>query len=126
MSSLQGAKCEDSDVDASMMFDSYLLPPLWTTSPPISSKVSFAKLAPLEAVLFEVDGTLCDSDPLHHHALSQMLQEIGYNGGVPITEEFFVEDFAGKSDADMAKFLFLNHLPRRMKFCDDKEAIFRR
>lgn len=91
-----------------------------------SSKVSLAKLAPLEAVLFEVDGTLCDSDPLHHHALSQMLQEIGYNGGVPITEEFFVEDFAGKSDADMAKFLFPNHLPRRMKFCDDKEAIFRR
>ncbi|KDO43306.1 hypothetical protein CISIN_1g0259441mg, partial [Citrus sinensis] len=41
----------------------------------VESKDALAKLAPLEAVLFDVDGTLCDSDPLHHYAFREMLQE---------------------------------------------------
>lgn len=27
-------------------------------------------------MLFDVDGTLCDSDPLHHYAFREMLQEV--------------------------------------------------
>lgn len=42
----------------------------------ISSSCSLARLAPLEAVLFDVDGTLCDSDPIHHLAFREMLQEV--------------------------------------------------
>jgi hypothetical protein len=42
----------------------------------LSSKISLSKLAPLEAVLFDVDGTLCDSDPLHYYAFREMLQEV--------------------------------------------------
>ncbi|GJT42540.1 haloacid dehalogenase-like hydrolase domain-containing protein Sgpp [Tanacetum coccineum] len=30
----------------------------------------------LEAVLFDVDGTLCDSDPIHHIALCEILLEV--------------------------------------------------
>lgn len=30
----------------------------------------------MEAVLFDVDGTLCDSDPLHYYAFREMLQEV--------------------------------------------------
>lgn len=41
-----------------------------------SSMSSLTSLAPLEAVLFDVDGTLCDSDPLHYYALREMLQEV--------------------------------------------------
>lgn len=40
------------------------------------SKSSLTKLAPLEAVLFDIDGTLCDSDPIHYHAFREMLQEV--------------------------------------------------
>lgn len=42
------------------------------------SKSSLAALAPLQAVLFDVDGTLCDSDPLHYYAFREMLQEVKF------------------------------------------------
>ncbi|XP_027912599.1 haloacid dehalogenase-like hydrolase domain-containing protein Sgpp isoform X2 [Vigna unguiculata] len=91
-----------------------------------SSQSSLTKLAPLEAVLFDIDGTLCDSDPLHYLAFSEMLQQIGFNGGAPITEEFFIEIVAGKHNDDIARSLFPDDLPRGLKFVDDKEAMFRR
>ncbi|KAM7493759.1 hypothetical protein LguiB_028368 [Lonicera macranthoides] len=37
---------------------------------------SLSCLAPLEAALFDIDGTLCDLDPVHFDALCEMLQEI--------------------------------------------------
>ncbi|XP_027360043.1 haloacid dehalogenase-like hydrolase domain-containing protein Sgpp [Abrus precatorius] len=92
----------------------------------VQSISSLTKLAPLEAVLFDVDGTLCDSDPLHYYALRDMLQEIGFNGGAPITEEFFIENFTGKHSVDTALAIFPNDLERGLKFVDDKEAMFRR
>ena len=42
----------------------------------VFSKSSLSGLTPLEAVLFDVDGTLCDSDPLHHQAFSEILLEV--------------------------------------------------
>ncbi|KAL4602211.1 hypothetical protein ACB092_10G037400 [Castanea dentata] len=92
----------------------------------VESKTTLAALAPLQAVLFDIDGTICDSDPLHHYAFREMLQEIGFNGGVPITEEFFVQHIAGKHNDDIAKFLFPDDIQRGLKFVDDKEAMFRR
>uniref|UniRef100_A0A7N0V0Y5 Haloacid dehalogenase-like hydrolase domain-containing protein Sgpp n=1 Tax=Kalanchoe fedtschenkoi TaxID=63787 RepID=A0A7N0V0Y5_KALFE len=88
------------------------------------SKNVLAKLAPLQAVLFDVDGTLCDSDPLHWFAFREMLQEIGYNGGVPIDEAFFVKNIAGKHNDDIASFLFPEDHERGTKFLEDKEAMF--
>ncbi|XP_058190213.1 haloacid dehalogenase-like hydrolase domain-containing protein Sgpp [Rhododendron vialii] len=92
----------------------------------VTSSCSLARLAPLEAVLFDVDGTLCDSDPIHHLAFREMLQEIGFNGGVPISEQFFVENIAGKHNDDIAALLFPNDLEQGLKFCVDKEDMFRR
>lgn len=92
----------------------------------VESKSSLTKLAPLEAVLFDIDGTLCDSDPLHYDAFREMLQEIGFNGGTPITEEFFVDTIAGKHNDDIASALFPDDLERGLKFCEEKEAMFRR
>lgn len=91
-----------------------------------SCSSSLSKLAPLQAVLFDVDGTLCDSDPLHFHAFREMLLEIGYNGGVPVTEEWYSENMAGAHNDDVAKFLFPDDLERGLKFCEDKEAMFRK
>lgn len=92
----------------------------------VESKASLAAVAPLQAILFDVDGTLCDSDPLHYYAFRELLQEIGFNGGVPIAEEFFVENIAGKHNDDIAEFLFPDDLQQGLKFVDDKEAMFRR
>lgn len=55
-----------------------------------------------------------------------MLLEIGYNGGVPVTEEWFCENIAGGHNDDIAKFLFPNDLERGLKFCEDKEILFRK
>ncbi|KAJ7944643.1 haloacid dehalogenase-like hydrolase domain-containing protein Sgpp [Quillaja saponaria] len=92
----------------------------------VESKNSLSRLAPLEAVLFDVDGTLCDSDPLHYQAFREMLLEIGFNGGVPITEDFFVENIAGKHNDDIAMILFPDDFQRGIKFLEDKESMFRR
>ncbi|CAI8609362.1 unnamed protein product [Vicia faba] len=88
------------------------------------SKGSLTGLAPLEAVLFDIDRTLCDSDPLHYLAFREMLQQIGFNGGNPITEEFFIDTVAGKHNNDIALALFPGELERGLKFLDDKEAMF--
>lgn len=92
----------------------------------IDRATSLSKFAPLEAVLFDVDGTLCDSDPLHYYAFREMLQEIGFNGGEPITEEYFSKNIAGKHNEDIASLLFPDDHQRGVKFLDDKEAMFRR
>ncbi|CAL5436615.1 unnamed protein product [Camellia sinensis] len=91
-----------------------------------SSSCSLSRLAPLEAVLFDVDGTLCDTDPIHHQAFSVMLQEIGFNGGVPITEEFFIENIAGRHNSDISTRLFPDDYEQSIKFLEDKETMFRR
>ncbi|XP_027081476.1 haloacid dehalogenase-like hydrolase domain-containing protein Sgpp [Coffea arabica] len=87
---------------------------------------SLTQAAALEAVLFDVDGTLCDSDPIHYYAFRELLPETGFNGGVPITEEFYVQNFAGKHNDDVAAILFPDDIERGLKFCEDKEAMFRR
>jgi len=71
-----------------------------------SAVSSLAATVPVEAVLFDIDGTLCDSDPLHHVAFQEMLLAIGYNNGVPIDEEFFINNIAGRSDVEAAQNLF--------------------
>lgn len=52
--------------------------------------------------------------------------QIGFNGGVPITEEFYAENIAGKHNDDAAAFLFPDDVQRGLKFTDEKEAMFRR
>ncbi|KAL5566140.1 hypothetical protein UlMin_029304 [Ulmus minor] len=73
-------------------------------------KSSLSKLALLEVILFDVDGTLCDSNPLHYYAFREMLQEVSFDGGVPIDEDFFVENIAGKPNDDIPCFAGKLHL----------------
>ncbi|KAJ6679285.1 6-PHOSPHOGLUCONATE PHOSPHATASE [Salix purpurea] len=92
-----------------------------------SSGSSLASVAPLEAILFDIDGTLCDSDPLHFYAFRDMLQEIGFNGGTPITEEFFIKNISGKHNEELREILLPDwEIQRSRKFLEDKEALFRR
>ncbi|BFG31149.1 hypothetical protein CerSpe_174230 [Prunus speciosa] len=89
-------------------------------------KSSLSGIAPLEAVLFDIDGTLCDSDPIHCHTFREMLQEIGFNGGVPITEEYYIENIGGRHNDDIARILFPDDFQRGLKLTDDKEVMFRK
>lgn len=85
------------------------------------------ELAPLETVLFDIDGTLCDSDAIHYQAFREMFIEIGYNNGIPITEDFFAETISGKHNDYLGKDLFPDwSFEKCAKFLDDKEARFRR
>lgn len=53
--------------------------------------------------------------------------QIGFNGGVPITEEFFIKNISGKHNEELCGVLLPNwDLQRARKFMDDKEAFFRR
>ncbi|CAN6283860.1 unnamed protein product [Urochloa humidicola] len=102
----------------------------WTRSAAMatdSCSAALTKLAPLEAILFDIDGTLCDSDPIHFSAFRELLQEIGFNGGVPITEEFYSANISGGHNDDLARSLFpdMDH-EKAMQFMDDKEAMFRK
>lgn len=53
-------------------------------------------------------------------------QQIGFNGGVPITEEFYVKNYAGRHNDDAAAILFPDDHEKGVKFLHDKEATFRR
>ncbi|GJU44935.1 haloacid dehalogenase-like hydrolase domain-containing protein Sgpp [Tanacetum coccineum] len=81
----------------------------------------------LSAILFDIDGTLCDSDPLHYYAFRDMLQEIGFNDGAPIDEEFFINNISGKHNEELCTVLLPDwEFEKAMKFMVDKEALFRR
>ncbi|XP_047334498.1 haloacid dehalogenase-like hydrolase domain-containing protein Sgpp isoform X3 [Impatiens glandulifera] len=102
---------------------------LVSSSNPLSTTLSSSLLsvAPVEAVLFDIDGTLCDSDPLHYYAFRDMLQEVGFNGGESITEEFFIQNISGKHNSELSRLLLPEwEFETAMKFMEDKEAYFRR
>ncbi|CAD6204546.1 unnamed protein product [Miscanthus lutarioriparius] len=92
-----------------------------------NSGSALTKLAPLEAILFDIDGTLCDSDPIHFCAFRDLLQQVGFNDGVPITEEFYSATISGGHNDDLARALFpdMDH-QKAMQFMDEKEALFRK
>ncbi|XP_076913558.1 haloacid dehalogenase-like hydrolase domain-containing protein Sgpp [Bidens hawaiensis] len=101
--------------------------PASSTSYPINSNASLSSIAPLEAILFDIDGTLCDSDPLHYHAFRDMLQEIGFNNGSPIDEEFFINNISRKHNEELCTVLLPDwEFEKAMKFMVEKEALFRR
>nr|GME08517.1 haloacid dehalogenase-like hydrolase domain-containing protein Sgpp [Ipomoea batatas] len=87
---------------------------------------SLCDLAPLEAILFDIDGTLCDSDPIHLIAFRQVLQQMGYNGGEAIDEEFYMKYITGKHNEEIASSIFPGDPERGIKLVDDKEALYRR
>ncbi|KAL1495109.1 hypothetical protein AB1Y20_016977 [Prymnesium parvum] len=78
------------------------------------------------AVLFDIDGTLFDSDVLHYDVFRQVLVEEGFNDGTPITERFFREKISGRSNIDICADLFpLKSAPEAAAFSALKERRFR-
>ncbi len=76
----------------------------------------------LRALLFDLDGTLIDSDSLHIKAFRTVAA--GY--GVRFDDDFFVQHISGHSNAEICRTLFPG-LPvaRHQVIADEKEALFR-
>ncbi|MFJ1337382.1 HAD family hydrolase [Pseudomonas caricapapayae] len=76
----------------------------------------------LEALLFDLDGTLTDTDKLHLLAMQQLLLEEGR----VLTEEEFDAHVSGRANADLCRYLFPDRpLAEHQVFADRKEARFR-
>ncbi|WP_249673156.1 HAD family hydrolase [Pseudomonas abieticivorans] len=76
----------------------------------------------LNALLFDLDGTLTDTDTLHLLALQQLMQEEGRT----FTEEDFEKHCSGRANPDMCRNLFPDRsVAQHVEFADRKEARFR-
>lgn len=80
----------------------------------------------LKGILFDIDGTLTNSDPLHFRAFQELLQEVNFQDGVPIDEEFFRQRISGRHNPEIARDLFPQWTEeRRREFYEAKESRFR-
>ncbi|MEM9343155.1 MAG: HAD family phosphatase [Pseudomonadota bacterium] len=72
------------------------------------------------ALLFDMDGTLIDSDPLHAKVFIEFLGELG----VSITEEDYISRYQGLRNEDIYRELFTEG--DAAAFNDEKEARYRK
>jgi beta-phosphoglucomutase len=77
----------------------------------------------LKALIFDMDGTLVHSDPVHLEAFAEVLRA----EGVDITEEIYRSQIIGRTNEAIFASL-LPHLPveQHETYADEKEATFRR
>ncbi|CAM3878556.1 MULTISPECIES: HAD-IA family hydrolase [Pseudomonas] len=76
----------------------------------------------LDALLFDLDGTLTDTDKLHLLAMQQLLLEEGR----VFTEAEFDAHVSGRANADLCRYLFPDRpVSEHQQFADRKEARFR-
>ena len=77
----------------------------------------------LKALIFDMDGTLVHSDPVHLEAFAAVLKD----EGVAIDEELYRSKIIGRTNESIFASL-LPHLPvdRHEAYADEKEAAFRR
>jgi len=77
----------------------------------------------LEALLFDMDGTLSDTDPIHRQAMTETLAA----HDVRLSDDDFHRHVSGQSNAAIFGHFF-PHLSdeERRRLADEKEALFRR
>jgi HAD superfamily hydrolase (TIGR01509 family) len=82
---------------------------------------------PLSGILFDIDGTLVHSDPIHFAVFQELLfKEDGFNDNTLIDEAFFLKNIAGRQNAlIMADFFPEWSTAKREEWSLQKEARFR-
>jgi beta-phosphoglucomutase len=76
----------------------------------------------LRALLFDLDGTLVDSDAVHIEAF----RAISAVHGVSFDDDFFVQHMSGHSNAEICRALFPDmSVSEHERIADEKEALFR-
>lgn len=77
----------------------------------------------LAALLFDLDGTLVDSDPFHFSAFQAVLSR---HGKPPIDEEFFARRMSGHSNGEICQLLWPElPAPEQRRMAEEKEELFR-
>lgn len=77
---------------------------------------------PLSALLFDLDGTLADSDPLHFKAFQTVIRRWGGD----IDETYFTTRMSGRSNAEICRDLFPDLSPAdHVRMAHEKETLFR-
>ncbi|AKG21735.1 HAD family hydrolase [Calothrix sp. 336/3] len=76
----------------------------------------------LKAILFDLDGTLVNTDPIHYLAWQEMLS----HHGLEIDETFYKTRISGKLNPEIIKDILPDlSTERAEEFADKKEALFR-
>lgn len=76
----------------------------------------------LTAILFDLDGTIVNTDPIHYQAWQQMLWK--YN--IEIDEVFYKSRISGRLNPEIIKDILPElSIAEGNKFADEKEALFR-
>ncbi|MEC4818321.1 MAG: HAD-IA family hydrolase [Scytonema sp. PMC 1069.18] len=76
----------------------------------------------LTAILFDLDGTIVNTDPIHYQVWQEMLT--GY--GINIDEKFYQTRISGRTNPQIIEDLLPQLSPEdNAKFAEDKEACFR-
>jgi len=76
----------------------------------------------LSAILFDLDGTIVNTDPIHYQAWRQML----LNYGIDIDQTFYKSRVSGRLNPEIVKDILpqLSQVEGE-KFADEKESLFR-
>ncbi len=91
--------------------------------PELSTDYPFMPLKPGAALLFDIDGTLVDSDPLHLRAFNDILEPYGHR----FDKARFATELQGRANVHIGADLFPHETPeRQMEILDGKEEAFRR
>ncbi|MFM6452633.1 MAG: HAD family hydrolase, partial [Planktothrix sp.] len=76
----------------------------------------------LKAILFDLDGTLTNTDPLHYQTWAHVLESYQ----IPINSNFYKAHISGKTNAEIVQDLFPQLSPEEgLKLANLKEANFR-
>jgi beta-phosphoglucomutase len=76
----------------------------------------------LKALVFDMDGTLADTDPVHVVAFTQLLAD----HGIVIDEEFYRARISGRTNESIFADLFPALRPdEQRRLADEKESVFR-
>lgn len=76
----------------------------------------------LDALLFDLDGTLTDTDQLHLLAFQRLLQAEGRE----LTREEYEAHISGRANPELCRYLFPEQsVEQHRQFADRKEALFR-
>ena len=77
----------------------------------------------LEALLFDMDGTLSDTDPIHRRAMTETLAA----HGVKLSDDAFQRHVSGQSNPAIFAYFFPTLTGEaRARLADEKEALYRR
>ncbi|KAK3268665.1 hypothetical protein CYMTET_22842 [Cymbomonas tetramitiformis] len=98
-----------------------------SAQPQISADhVKLCSSGTLRGVLFDIDGTLCDSDPLHLKAFQVILAREGVCDGEKIDYDFFKRNISGRSNVEIFSELFPERgAAEQLALADEKEALYR-